>query len=208
MAKYSGGISIISIHALRVEGDSKLGMLAALPWYISIHALRVEGDVRVLCSDPSRQISIHALRVEGDLSDAATKRYTHIISIHALRVEGDNTLFRATTDLMSFQSTPSVWRATAPQCRSSGHCCRFQSTPSVWRATKNKMSDYIDRDISIHALRVEGDRIRHMNNELSFKFQSTPSVWRATAKIYKYATLCLYIVHIKLYIFATAVLFT
>lgn len=40
------------------------------------------------------------------------------------------------------------------------------------------------------------------------KFQSTPSVGRATAKTYKYATLCLYIVHIKLYIFATAVLFT
>ena len=36
-------------------------------------------------------------------------------------------------------------------------------------------------------------------------FQSTPSVGRATAKIYKYAMLCLYIVHIKLYIFATAV---
>lgn len=40
-----------------------------------------------------------------------------------------------------------------------------------------------------------------------FIFQSTPSVGRATAKIYKYAMLCLYIVHIKLYIFATAVLF-
>ena len=36
-------------------------------------------------------------------------------------------------------------------------------------------------------------------------FQSTPPVGRATAKTYKYATLCLYIVHIKLYIFATAV---
>lgn len=41
-----------------------------------------------------------------------------------------------------------------------------------------------------------------------FAFQSTPSVGRATAKIYKYAMLCLYIVHIKLYIFAAAVLFT
>ena len=37
------------------------------------------------------------------------------------------------------------------------------------------------------------------------EFQSTPSVGRATAKTYKYATLCLYIVHIKLYIFAAAV---
>lgn len=43
---------------------------------------------------------------------------------------------------------------------------------------------------------------------LSYGFQSTPSVGRATAKIYKYTILRLYIVHIKLYIFATAVLFT
>lgn len=42
-------------------------------------------------------------------------------------------------------------------------------------------------------------------NASSLEFQSTPSVGRATAKTYKYATLCLYIVHIKLYIFATAV---
>lgn len=45
-------------------------------------------------------------------------------------------------------------------------------------------------------------------HDIDFGFQSTPSVGRATAKIYKYAMLCLYIVHIKLYIFATAVLFT
>lgn len=42
-------------------------------------------------------------------------------------------------------------------------------------------------------------------NASSLEFQSTPSVGRATAKIYKYTILCLYIVHIKLYIFATAV---
>ena len=51
--------------------------------------------------------------------------------------------------------------------------------------------------------------LEHKRDELLDElFQSTPSVGRATAKTYKYATLCLYIVHIKLYIFATAVLFT
>lgn len=62
----------------------------------------------------------------------------------------------------------------------------FQSTPSVGRAT----------GIAAEAFAVD------------VPFQSTPSVGRATAKTYKYTTLCLYIVHIKLYIFATAVLFT
>ena len=62
--------------------------------------------------------------------------------------------------------------------------------------------------ISIHALRGEGDDALALLCRTKDKFQSTPSVGRATAKIYKYAMLCLYIVHIKLYIFATAVLFT
>ena len=62
--------------------------------------------------------------------------------------------------------------------------------------------------ISIHALRGEGDNACKVLFVGVMLFQSTPSVGRATAKIYKYAMLCLYIVHIKLYIFATAVLFT
>ena len=62
--------------------------------------------------------------------------------------------------------------------------------------------------ISIHALRGEGDRYIPWSSPVPGKFQSTPSVGRATAKIYKYTILRLYTVHIKLYIFATAVLFT
>ena len=59
---------MISIHALRKEGDAKYRELfKAID--ISIHALRKEGDMfqmmRVLCL---WRISIHALRKEGDLS--------------------------------------------------------------------------------------------------------------------------------------------
>ena len=100
----------ISIHALRVEGDSFWNAISTA-LSISIHALRVEGDAPGCClwrsmqnfyprppgggrpekpfaaSGPLR-ISIHALRVEGDcfrpLSD-----FDEQISIHALRVEGD-----------------------------------------------------------------------------------------------------------------------
>ena len=56
---------IISIHALRVEGDSIIVKVDALT-DISIHALRVEGDrTRIFCA-AAQHISIHALRVEGD----------------------------------------------------------------------------------------------------------------------------------------------
>ena len=79
-----------------------------------------------------------------------------------------------------FLSTPSVWRATftletvkvvpsdfypRPPC--GGRLRRvlrsrinssFLSTPSVWRATDGKVTIIHITDISIHALRVEGDR--------------------------------------------------
>ena len=102
---------------------------------ISIHALRVEGDtqkiytvtpVRVFLSTPSGwratklyeiktqifNISIHALRVEGDAIGTGLLEQHSYISIHALRVEGDiiNTAFDATQSV--FLSTPSGWRAT------------------------------------------------------------------------------------------------
>ncbi len=55
---------------------------------ISIHALRVEGDPDSPPTFGGIFISIHALRVEGDHKDNPEK-YQYDISIHALRVEGD-----------------------------------------------------------------------------------------------------------------------
>ena len=59
---------MISIHALREEGDEWLSSLSARRWRISIHALREEGDQRRRAARRARQISIHALREEGDLA--------------------------------------------------------------------------------------------------------------------------------------------
>ena len=59
------GLCVISIHALREEGDHH-------PRHyrqrgpISIHALREEGDARLLPLRYGLAISIHALREEGD----------------------------------------------------------------------------------------------------------------------------------------------
>ncbi len=108
--EHARGGSVISIHALREEGDLALHDLAAdhriflsTPsarratntcecWEarteISIHALREEGDW-AKCRDHSHKwISIHALREEGDW--AKCRDHSHKwISIHALREEGD-----------------------------------------------------------------------------------------------------------------------
>ena len=63
---------MISIHALRVEGDKgDANYYEYSP--ISIHALRVEGDSALLRRGwLLLNISIHALRVEGDVAPSHT----------------------------------------------------------------------------------------------------------------------------------------
>ena len=58
-------IFLISIHALREEGDAS-GRQRHHQRRISIHALREEGDAPDLPHAQQRPISIHALREEGD----------------------------------------------------------------------------------------------------------------------------------------------
>ena len=57
-------------------------------------------------------ISIHALRGEGDDALDLNVRRAADISIHALRGEGDGITVVKGCSLRSFQSTPSVGRAT------------------------------------------------------------------------------------------------
>ena len=56
----------------------------------------------------------------------------------------------------------------------------FQSTPSAWRETKKAILYRIHFDISIHSLRMEGDKRRMRQFGCHFLFQSTPSAWRET----------------------------
>ena len=79
---------VISIHALRVEGDRYNADRMGLTTDISIHALRVEGDPHDHGCTGQHDISIHALRVEGDCVRHLPSPLK-FISIHALRVEGD-----------------------------------------------------------------------------------------------------------------------
>ena len=61
------GLLAISIHTLRVEGDStSYSVLMHFAWAISIHTLRVEGDGIHPSQIQQGTISIHTLRVEGD----------------------------------------------------------------------------------------------------------------------------------------------
>ena len=127
-------VMLISIHALRTEGDtrSRAGVSSALYFY----PRPPYGGRPAFCgiSHNCTRISIHALRTEGDTSVAGCDRHSQLISIHALRTEGD------------------------PPC-----ACfpwvdfPFLSTPSVRRATSCRLRTDSQRGISIHALRTEGD---------------------------------------------------
>ena len=103
---------------------------------------------------------------------------------------------------IQFQSTPSVWRETNQFVLFSAYGCNFnplppcggrprkrrtflllfsfQSTPSVWRETRTHSTSRRFQIISIHSLRVEGDRTVTYAKHQKREFQSTPSVWRET----------------------------
>ena len=68
-----------------------------LDFIISIHALREEGDCWLMRKLWGCTISIHALREEGDLLTSGKYQDCAEISIHALREEGDATSPRTRT---------------------------------------------------------------------------------------------------------------
>ena len=122
---------------------------------ISIHALREEGDGLLSFSINLLFISIHALREEGD-REPTHYHLLRNISIHALREEGDIKLLSGLRNSDKFLSTPSARRATG--C--AGQCVvmrQFLSTPSARRATATAEKPRPCQQISIHALREEGD---------------------------------------------------
>ena len=107
-------IDLISIHALRVEGDESL-------------CFKLRRGGRFLSTPSGWRATLIRSAIYFTLS----------ISIHALRVEGDlcyPSSTRAYRDLVL--STPSGWRATTTPCHACFQLPVFLSTPSGWRATR------------------------------------------------------------------------
>ena len=81
----------------------------------------------------------------------------------------------------TFLSTPSARRATADH-ETRITALEFLSTPSARRATIAGLRSDLTEDISIHALREEGDSKGRWQIRKTKAFLSTPSARRATAK--------------------------
>ena len=183
----------ISIHALRVEGDSLLRRFSkAVLQFLSTPSgwratARAQRFGRIFC------ISIHALRVEGDDAyhtatrccrnfyprppgggrpvSAGTEGIAPAISIHALRVEGDRRRFSGSIKDNPFLSTPSGWRATGDHAVLQRGSVDFYPRPPGGGRPAIVRSPIPDFPISIHALRVEGDHVKS-----SFQFRSQISI--------------------------------
>ena len=175
---------VISIHALREEGDFFTRREVTEHGNISIHALREEGDLGNEFLRILQDISIHALREEGDSSRPRWGLPPDKISIHALREEGDGYFQTEPKSVYLFLSTPSVRRATGHIALTNAwlfisiHALREEGDDGGSGKPPHTV-------ISIHALREEGDFSKCRVQLSTKRFLSTPSVRRATAKTEK-----------------------
>ena len=128
---------------------------------ISIHALRGEGDEHGFVKLYNKQkISIHALRGEGDVNNLTFTDVTNI-SIHALRGEGDIIYFIVKVVRFNDFNPRPPWGGRLHSTPLNKRRGTFQSTPSVGRATEIVQGyRFPNIIISIHALRGEGDIIQ------------------------------------------------
>ena len=169
----------ISIHALREEGDIFCFAGAYSVNSISIHALREEGDKIWGMGNVIIAISIHALREEGD-APKETKASCQFYFYPRPPRGGRLSIMGSGQGAKKFLSTPSARRATSqrllPLCpalyfyprpprggrrptrTTTSAAIGFLSTPSARRATLLSGYGRVRDDISIHALREEGDR--------------------------------------------------
>ena len=110
----------------------------------------------IQCEAKLLAISIHALREEGDHPYSSWERGSNeFLSTPSARRA--TCPLPTTTRSARFLSTPSARRATTTILTALRHLEKFLSTPSARRATHIDLARDLACDISIHALREEGD---------------------------------------------------
>ena len=159
----TGLVVLIPAHAVdfypRPPGGGRPPLFSHSPCNtpISIHALRVEGDS--LLRRFSKAVLQFLSTPSGWRATARAQRFGRIfcISIHALRVEGDRRRFSGSIKDNPFLSTPSGWRATGDHAVLQRGSVDFYPRPPGGGRPAIVRSPIPDFPISIHALRVEGD---------------------------------------------------
>ena len=133
-------------------------------------ARRATTPIRTACT--CGRISIHALREEGD-SCLCRLVWRLEISIHALREEGDGTFAGLLTCPRYFYPRPPRG-GRLESMRPFLDENIFLSTPSARRATYQRLQQPMRTNISIHALREEGDLLASPHLVTAFYFYPRP----------------------------------
>ena len=183
-------MQIISIHALRVEGDAINAQTTAKSKKISIHALRVEGDLFHIHADLAQLVFL-STPSGWRATNEETKEYRKIMDFYPRPPGGGRLLTRSALSVPAvFLSTPSGWRATRrparfprrlsnfyPRPPGGGRLLKifcfcldfyFYPRPPGGGRLSHSMFPITAETISIHALRVEGDT--NTTNNLNKKF--------------------------------------
>ena len=141
-------------HGGRLSHRHAYGILIA----ISIHSLRMEGDSGDSLSEGTHKVfqSTPSAWRETMFRSADFTVFPHF---NPLPPHGGRpaTSPMPTITPHAFQSTPSAWRETASITSSQHSWQSFQSTPSAWRETRTLYFVKLVKCISIHSLRMEGD---------------------------------------------------
>ena len=199
---FQSGGELISIHALREEGDPALARFACMPSYFyprpprggrpSTPARRRSWLIYFYPRPPRggrRDNSERLTRGKTFLSTPSARRATHQfsagewagnISIHALREEGDICgkafeVYPSEISIHALREEGDINVGKPPFVLT-----LFLSTPSARRATCRTHLLARTKSISIHALREEGDANEQRRQECPRGFLSTPSARRAT----------------------------
>ena len=175
--------SIISIHALRGEGDAQSVMPYGKsqnfnprpPWggrrKVSIACSISFRDFNprppwggrhspLKCGLAKEVISIHALRGEGDAYIVRAVWRMRDISIHALRGEGDVYFVAIVKGKSDFNPRP-PWGGRRHWQSSRARIVHFNPRPPWGGRPRRPDGAALLRHISIHALRGEGDALVH-----------------------------------------------
>ena len=123
---------------------------------ISIHALREEGDSPLPCTDTG-QADFYPRPPRGGRPEKVLRQLAiFLISIHALREEGDPTQAALLHGPFNFYPRPPRGGRLINGFQMA-QVQLFLSTPSARRATVIDGNNAVSYEISIHALREEGD---------------------------------------------------
>ena len=168
----------ISIHALREEGDSASSLRTQA--FSHFYPRPPRGGRRSPPHTAPRFRHFYPRPPRGGRPDIFRVFYGRgFISIHALREEGDSLSDVCLSPAHYFYPRPP--RGGRPcYLATHRHCKTFLSTPSARRATVGNPALYKTDDISIHALREEGDLTTTGQCWQTSVFLSTPSARRAT----------------------------